>query len=368
MSFLSKTPFCFFVALAVGTAAVQTTGLVHLPRTGQTSIYATGDDGDIQAGIVWPDPRFTVSGDCVTDNLTGLMWGKISSNTMSWTSALTYPRSLNICGLMDWRLPNINEMESLFHAGEMSPITWLNIRGFSVTQGWYWSSTTVAPFPTFAWGVDMKDGAVGSYLKSSSSSNMVLPVRETILSSSRLWQTGQTQCYDTAGALLLNCAGTWQDGDYQAGVAWPAQRFTVSGECVTDNLTGLMWVKTPESASRTWQDALTYAKGRSLCGYGSDWRLPNKKELLSLENYESANPGAWLNGQGFSNVWAHPYWSSTTYADLTPNKAWTMNMVGGPNGYSKADGYYVWPVRGGDLYPPSDAFPPVNLPRTGQTI
>jgi hypothetical protein len=367
MLFLSKTPFCFFLALAVGTAAVQTAGLVHLPRTGQTSIYATSDDGDIQAGAVWPDPRFTVNGDCVTDNLTGLMWGKISSNTMSWASALTHPRSLTICGLSDWRLPNINELESLVNVGEMSSGSWLNTRGFILTPGVFWSSTTVAMNPAFAWGVDMKDGSTGHLLKSDSNYYIVLPVRETISSSSRLWQTGQTQCYDTAGVQLPNCVSTGQDGEYQAGVVWPAQRFTVSGDCVTDNLTGLMWVKTPESSSRIWQEALTYAKGRSLCGYGSGWRLPNRKELLSLESYESANPIAWLNGQGFSNV-QDSYWSSTTYADLTPDKAWTVHMVGGPNGHSKADSYYVWPVRGGDLYPPSDAFPPVNLPRTGQKI
>jgi hypothetical protein len=49
-------------------------GTVDLPETGQTTSYATGDDGDLEMGVAWPSPRFTVSGDCVTDNLTGLMW------------------------------------------------------------------------------------------------------------------------------------------------------------------------------------------------------------------------------------------------------------------------------------------------------
>jgi hypothetical protein len=57
----------------------------------------------------------------------------------------------------------------------------------------------------------------------------------------QLPQTGQTSCYDSAG--------TGQDGDIQAGKAWPFQRFTdnsitTAGDLtVTDKLTGLIWAK-----------------------------------------------------------------------------------------------------------------------------
>ena len=48
-----------------------------VPKSGQTSSNATGDDGDLQRGVAWPDPRFTDNGDgTVTDNLTGLIWLK----------------------------------------------------------------------------------------------------------------------------------------------------------------------------------------------------------------------------------------------------------------------------------------------------
>ena len=44
-----------------------------VPQTGQTAIFATGDDGDVAAGIKSPVPRFTDNGDgTVTDNLRGL--------------------------------------------------------------------------------------------------------------------------------------------------------------------------------------------------------------------------------------------------------------------------------------------------------
>jgi hypothetical protein len=45
--------------------------------TGQTASFADGDDGDIQAGVPFPIPRFTDQGDgTVKDNLTHLIWLK----------------------------------------------------------------------------------------------------------------------------------------------------------------------------------------------------------------------------------------------------------------------------------------------------
>jgi len=45
-------------------------GSVALPKTGQTTSYATGDDGDLQKGATLPTPRFTDNGNgTVTDNL-----------------------------------------------------------------------------------------------------------------------------------------------------------------------------------------------------------------------------------------------------------------------------------------------------------
>ncbi|MBI5180834.1 MAG: DUF1566 domain-containing protein, partial [Nitrospirae bacterium] len=81
-------------------------------------------------------------------------------------------------------------------------------------------------------------------------------------------KTGQTTCYDAAGAVVA-CANTGQDGDLKKGVTWPSPRFTVdgTGDCVTDNLTGLMWVKNPDSTLRNWASAMTYANNLTLCGY-----------------------------------------------------------------------------------------------------
>ena len=46
-----------------------------IPKTGKTTSWATGDDGDLQIGVAWPNPRFIDNGDgTVMDKLTDLVW------------------------------------------------------------------------------------------------------------------------------------------------------------------------------------------------------------------------------------------------------------------------------------------------------
>ncbi len=67
--------FTFAVALFFMGSDLIAAGLIDLPRTGQTNSYCAGDDGALQAGAPWPEPRFTNHGDgSATDRLTGLMW------------------------------------------------------------------------------------------------------------------------------------------------------------------------------------------------------------------------------------------------------------------------------------------------------
>ncbi len=162
-------------------------------------------------------------------------------------------------------------------------------------------------------------------------------------------ETGQTTCYDATGAVIA-CTSTGQDGDLEMGVAWPSPRFTAGtgteADCVTDELTGLMWVKSPDSTTRTWANALIYANALSLCGY-TDWRLPNVNEIESLVNAEQASIAIWLNTQGFSNVQADYYWSSSTIRNIAAD-AWSVHMLeGSVENVVKTNSSYVWPVRSG---------------------
>ncbi len=163
-----------------GQSESHSVSTVQLPKTGQTTSYVIGDDGDLQVGVAWPTSRFTDNGGgTVTDNLTGLVWTKDGNapgpaacspaTSKTWQAALDYVTCLNTnsyLGYTDWRLPNINELQSLAHYGQNSTATWLNSQGFLVQYAFYWSSTSSAS-GSAAWNVYMLDGYVGSYNKSS---------------------------------------------------------------------------------------------------------------------------------------------------------------------------------------------------------
>ena len=73
----------------------------------------------------------------------------------------------------------------------------------------------------------------------------------------KLPETGQEICYDSAGNVIA-CEGTRQDGDIRAGVPWPTPRFADNDDgTITDNLTGLMWLKDANCfGTKTWYEAL----------------------------------------------------------------------------------------------------------------
>ena len=183
------------LALFVAASAVSAAP-ADLPRTGQTKVTATGDDGSLQAGVAWPYPRFTnsdgstpVSEAAVVDQLTGLMWtndamapGPVDCSPgvyKTWQESLDYVACLNTntyLGYGDWRLPNLNELESLAHLGQAYIATWLNTQGFNNAQdSSYWSSTTYAHDASSAWIVSMGGGALMN--SSKAASNYVWPVR-----------------------------------------------------------------------------------------------------------------------------------------------------------------------------------------------
>ena len=185
--------------------------------------------------------------------------------------------------------------------------------------------------------------------------------------SSRPARTGQTSIIPLD---VTGIAGA--DGKLQKGVTWPSPRFTDNTNgTVTDNLTGLIWLKAANykstagaAGAATWTEALTFCNTlkSGQCGLtdGStegQWRLPNYFELVSLLDLAYFDPalsndagiGKWVSGAGssFTGVQSGYYWSSTTSAGST-GFAWYVALGGGlVNGDVKTSTYYVWPVRGG---------------------
>ena len=155
---------------------------ISIPKTGQTVSHASGDDGAIQAGTGWPSTRLSVvsngSGTVVKDNLTGLMWQQdgtmptfelCTGGGATWQGALDYVACLNAdsyLGYNDWRLPNINEHNSLINYGQSNQATWLDSQGFTATQpSYYWSSTTEEPGLNIAWDMNFIIGFTSYFNK-----------------------------------------------------------------------------------------------------------------------------------------------------------------------------------------------------------
>ncbi len=185
-------------SIARGVSFLKTGQSLCYDTSGPITCAGTGQDGDLQKGVEWPNPRFTKNGDgTVTDNHTGLVWignaNKIG-DTMNWENALTYCNSLADDGVNltdgsvagDWRLPNIKELQSLIDYAYCNP-SLSNTAGTGqwsagdpfddIVSGSYWSSTYSLYGSTYsAWYVSMASGATRHNIMNSP--YRVWPVRD----------------------------------------------------------------------------------------------------------------------------------------------------------------------------------------------
>jgi len=185
--------------LACGAGCAFATGACEgatFPATGQTTCWdatgtvipcaGTGQDGDIQAGAPL---AYVDNGDgTVSDSNTGLTWEKLDDeslggihdkdDTYTWEDAVTVKiAALNtppcFAGHCDWRLPSLKELLSIadyevpfpgptvraaFETGCVPGCT--SITCSCTAPDFYWSSTTYAGSPQFAWYVVFFDGNV----------------------------------------------------------------------------------------------------------------------------------------------------------------------------------------------------------------
>ncbi len=171
-----------------------------LARTGQTACYdsaglerfcvemgagmeaGTGQDGELRRGVAWPSPRLervagampgSVPGSvpgAVRDRLTGLVWlapERLPREVFTWRGALDYVAEGGSLG-PGWRLPDINELESLVDAGRADPALPPELLAgegdgdaASSTGEGFWSSTTSGYDPAWAYVLYAQKGAVG---------------------------------------------------------------------------------------------------------------------------------------------------------------------------------------------------------------
>jgi len=144
-----------------------------LPSTGQTVCFDThGDqipcdgteqDGEFQQGVTWPDPRFEPYGNDILDRLTDLVWmrnANLAADDVTWNEALSSVEDFRQTTGLPWRLPTINELESLVDASTHTPALPKGHPFDEVAMG-YWSSTTSMFEPDWAWALYLDKGATG---------------------------------------------------------------------------------------------------------------------------------------------------------------------------------------------------------------
>lgn len=145
-----------------------------LPKTGQETEYQAGDDGTYEAG--WLRGRLnannktrfstkTIGGDLIVlDRATGLIWaadgnaaGCNNGAQDTWVNSISYANALTFAGFTDWRLPNVQELNSLVDYFAGSPT--INTSFFPNTKtGAYWTGTTYMPNTLVAWQVGFNIG------------------------------------------------------------------------------------------------------------------------------------------------------------------------------------------------------------------
>lgn len=180
--------------LALASPAAVFAATADLPK-----IDGSTDDVE-KTGVSWPNPRFTDQLDgTVIDHLTGLMWmkeancianvhgnfdvdGYTSDGRVTWQHALDFVAlvndvtpTANQCNVLttytDWRLPNRREIWSLLDFSVASDDLPSGIsvlpegNPFIGSESVYWSSTSDAHYPNYAWSVYLDYAYATSYEK-----------------------------------------------------------------------------------------------------------------------------------------------------------------------------------------------------------
>ncbi|MCC7245442.1 MAG: DUF1566 domain-containing protein [Saprospiraceae bacterium] len=260
----------------------------RLPDTGQTQSFTntSGEDSDYQINA----PGFIVNNNgTVTDTVTGLMWQQSDGGEMTIESAETYCQNLALGGFSDWRLPTAQEAFSILNHSRQNPPLAQDVFANTGAEYW-WTSERQAGNVSKIW-VTNAGGGIGNH-----------PKTETI----------------SAGGTKKFHARAVRDVQPVPAII---QQFTLADSVVVDHLTGLEWQRFVLQDSMNWESALVYAENLFFGGK-SDWRLPNIKELESLNDETKSQPS--VDAAFFQGIGQHKYWSGTSLPNQT-TRAWFLD-------------------------------------------
>lgn len=263
--------------------------MLRLPDTGENTDYTStfGEDNDYSINT-----PFFINNDngTITDTVTGLMWEKADGGEMTVENARIYCDTLTLGGYTNWRLPTAHESFSILNQQLSNPA--LDVNYFAVSNAQYWWTSNVQLNDSSKIWTTNAGGGIGNK-----------PKNETI----------------SAGGSFRYHVRAVRDVTTPPTVG---NHFTDNNDgTVTDNFTSLVWQKVPAADTMTWENALQYADTLSLAEI-TEWRLPNIKELRSINNEKLSNPS--IDTAFFKVINNKKYWSSTTLPNQAA-EAWYLN-------------------------------------------
>ena len=136
--------------IAPPTPTITVTPTRKLKKSGQTDSYEQFDDGYYQMG---DNHKYYKKEDIVVDAITGLEWQddkEVSVTDKTWQEAKDYCLRLSLGGYEDWRLPTVEELDTILMYGGYDSLD----KVFNPAYNFYWSANSNPATTKEAWGID----------------------------------------------------------------------------------------------------------------------------------------------------------------------------------------------------------------------
>ena len=269
--------------------------------------------------------------DTITDLNTGLIWTKKYYGKLSFDQGSGYAESLTVGGYNDWRVPSIKELYSL--------MDFTGATGSAGNQSGSSIPSDAVPYMNtsyfeFAYGGEDERYVDSQWLTTAKYTSLTMHGDETMFGVN--FADGRIKGYGYFNPNNPRINKTFYARFVRGNIYGQNSFVDNSNDTVTDNSTGLMWMKKdnghygvghPQYGGLNWPEALDYCENLSLAGY-TDWRLPNAKELQYIVDYtrspETTNSAAIDSIFDVTKITVEDgsldypfYWTGTTHLEGT---------------------------------------------------